>query len=234
MERHQKQSIRVFRQIREFLATNAPEVGLGSIGKMVERLGAIVTELDEQSRSQEVRQRQARGRTQEKRALARRLRREFLLPLSGAAKLNFPGNKALLTTFAMPQARDYQALISIAEAMAGAATEYRDAFVTSGLQEDFATRITTVAAELRAAISSQAVEVSKRASATAALRRAYAQGRDLVRVLDAMVAPRLEDQPQRLAEWTTLARFVPTGLDSGAQKVDAPPTGSPVEVPAAA
>ncbi len=234
MQKHHKQSIRVFRQIRDFLGANAPAVGFGSTEKIVAKLGEIVVELDAQASGQEARLRQARGRTREKRALARRIRREFLAPVAGMARSSFPDNPALVAMLSMPQARDYQGLISIAEAMAVAAGEHQPAFVDAGLPDDFAARITEAAAQLRRAMSSHAVEVSKRAAATAAIRRAYARGRDLVRVLDAMVAPRLEGDPQRLAEWRSLARFVPVSTGSVEEEpaVEAVAPAAPgVEVP---
>jgi hypothetical protein len=209
-----KQSVQVFRRIRDFLRQNVPVVAFtGSVERLVEQLTGVIERLERLAREQGARTRVAVAGTAIKRKLVVSLRREYLRPIARAAKALFPADDALLRTFAMPQVRDYQGIIAAAESMAQNASSHRQRFVEAGFPPDFVESIQKAASDLRSGIDTRAAELGRRAASTAGLRQEYARGRDVVRVLDAMVAPRLRPVPERLAEWRTLSKFesVPSG-----------------------
>lgn len=202
-----KQAVKVFRRVRDFLTAGAPTVGYGSVAKVVEQLTGVVNRLETYAREQEARRRQALAATRVKRARAATVVTEYLRPVVRGAKALFPEDPALLAAFRVPRVRDYQGTLAAAEAMAQTASAHRARFVEVGLPEDFIERLQQAAVDLRAAIDGHAQEFGKRSASTAGLRKEYTRGRDLVRMLDAMVAPRLAGTPDRLAEWRTISRF---------------------------
>jgi hypothetical protein len=208
MEVHQKQAVQVFRRIRDHLGQYVPAVAYtGTIERLVEQLTGVVTRLEMLAREQGARTSMAQAGTALKRELVARLRWEYLRPISQAAKALFPFDHALLRTFAMPRARDYEGTIVAAEAMAQNAATHRELFVKVGFPRDFVESLQNAAQELRLGVDARAANFGKRSASTAGIRQEYARGRDIVRLLDAMVAPRLRADPERLAEWRSLSRF---------------------------
>ena len=85
----------------------------------------------------------------------------------------------------------------------------RDRFVAAGFGEGFVVQLKQAAVDLQRAVDFTSVQLGHRAAATSGMLQELARGRDLVRLLDAMVGSWLEDQMQdRVAEWKTLTRFV--------------------------
>ncbi|MGQ0649531.1 MAG: hypothetical protein ACT4P7_18405 [Gemmatimonadaceae bacterium] len=204
---NEKQALTVFRHVRDFLTESAPPVGFGSVAKLVEQLKAVIDKLEAYAREQDARSRQALAGTRTSQALSATIRREYLRPIASAAKVLFPADEPLLAALSMPQVRDYEGMMAAVEGMAQSASAHRQRFVEVGFPEDFVERMQKAAGDLRDAINARAVEFGRRAASTAGLRREYARGRDLVRVLNAMVDPRLAATPDRLAEWRTISRF---------------------------
>lgn len=207
MLRRHKQALHVFRRVRDFLKESPPEVALGDVTPVVAQLSDVITRLEANAGEQDARARQALLGTRVKRAGVRALRKEFLYPIARAARLLFPDKPELLAAFAMPRAKDYAGAIAAAGGMAQAAEPHLDAFVSIGLKPDVVARVRKAAEDLRGRIDAREVDVGKRSASTAGLRREYARGRELVRMLDAMIEPRLTATPQRLAEWRTFVRF---------------------------
>lgn len=203
----QKEAVQVFTRVRDFLKAQPPEVGYGSVDGVVKQLEAVIAELEQNARDQDARHRGAKEGTQLKRAQIRALRGEFMRPIAEAARSIFRSDPASLSAFEMPEVRDYVGTIAAGEAMAETASRHVPAFVAHGLPEDFVARMQAAATSLRTQLAARDQEFGRRSASTAALRLAYARGRSLVRMLDAMVAPRLASAPPRLAEWRTLSRF---------------------------
>ena len=218
-----KQGIQVLRRANEFLRGIEITTGLGSYKKQVETLGQTVDRIATHAVEQESSDRGFRASASTAQALAKSLRGEFMLPISRTGKLLFPADAALKQSLAMPRRKDYEGLIAAAYAMADRAEEHKDRFVGAGFSDDFAERLRQATADLRKALDDKAVHYGNRAAATAGLVGEMSHGRGLVRILEAMVAPRLVDTPDKLAQWRTLSRFLRTVKlpDEGAT----PPTG---------
>jgi hypothetical protein len=218
-----KQAIQVFRRIRDFLGQNSPPVSYGSVEKLVDQLKVVIDRLETFAREQSARASLAQAGTRIKRALAVAIRREFLRPIARAARALFPADTALLQTFPIPKVRDYEGTIAAAEAMAQNASAHKQRFVDAGFPDDFVERLQQAADDLREGMDARAEEFGKRSASTAGLRAEYARGRELVRVLDAMVAPRLVSAPERLAEWRTISRFARFPVPADESETPAPP-----------
>lgn len=208
MWERERQALPVFRRVRDFLKDHAPDAALGPIDGLVAQLDETITQFEAHAAEQEARRRIMIDGTRLQWQALRALRREFMLPISRIARLVFPTQPTLLLALRMPEGRDYVGTLTSAEAMAEVARQHAGAFREIGLGEDFVQRMQEAVTSLRTRLDGRAVDFGRRSAATAGLRREYARGRDVVRVLDAMVAPRLESTPERAAEWRTLVRFM--------------------------
>jgi hypothetical protein len=122
----------------------------------------------------------------------------------------------------MPKSRGYERLIAAGPAMAERAAEHRARFVAAGFDETFVDQLKQAALDLQKAVDVKRAHVAHRAGATSGMSQQLAHGRDLVRLLDAMVGPWLEENaPDRVAEWQSVTRFVRV----------APPAETPVVTP---
>ncbi len=207
MKSREKEAIRVFRHVRDFLKAEPPEVGFGSVSGVVAQLEDAIARLEGYARDQDARSRTAKAATLVKRAQISAIRREFIRPVVSGALTLFPSGNAIPAALQMPKARDSIGLIAAAEAMAQAATPYKEEFLGAGLPADFIDRILKAVATLREHVDARGAEFGRRTASTAGLRKEYRRGREVVRMLDAMVAPRLASNPARFAEWRTISRF---------------------------
>jgi hypothetical protein len=194
---------------------------------MVDRLSAHAVEQDASLRAMRASVRKAQ-------AQARVVRGEFMRPVSQMGRALFPSDASLRRALAMPKVKDYQGLITAGLAMADQAAEHKDRFVAAGFEENFVERFRTAVTDLRTALDITATHLGRRSAASAGMLDELARGRQLVRMLDAMVAPRLEDAPDRLAQWRTLARFVHVAPAEEASPAPVPgvqPNGPPADTP---
>ena len=221
-----KQGIQVLRRVDEFLGSTEITTGLGSYQKHVEMLGQIVDGVSTHAVEQEVSDRGFRASASTARHQAKIVRGEFMLPISRMGRSLFPSDVALRQSLAMPRRKDYEGLIAAAYAMADRAEEHKDRFVAGGFNDDFADRLRQATADLRKALDDKAAHFGHRAAATAGLAREMSRGRGLVRILEAMVAPRLVETPDKLAQWRTLSRFLRTVKLP--EEGTTPPTGTVV------
>ena len=60
----------------------------------------------------------------------------------------------------------------------------------------------------RDTLTNRSLDLARRSAATAGMLSELSRGRDLVRLLDLMLAPRLVGEPENLAEWRSIVRFV--------------------------
>lgn len=207
MRTNEKQAVVVFRRVRDFLKEKSPEAAYGKVDGVLARLDDVIEQLESHAREQDSRTRMRIAATRRKQLQASKLRRELIRPVVRGARTLFKADSEIPAGLQMPRARDYIGTIAAAEAMAQAVGPYEELFVEGGLPADFVQRITAAAAELRKEMDQQGAESGRRSASTAGLRREYARGREVVRMLDAMVAPRLEPTPTLLAEWLTISRF---------------------------
>lgn len=131
-------------------------------------------------------------------------------PISRIAREVF-GVSGMDRAFQMPKsAKVNQPLIAAAGAMAEAAEKQRDVFLARGLPPDFIERLKSAAAELDAARNSKTESARRQITATAALKEQVRQGRKAVRLLNAILQPRLAKDPDLLAAWKSAKRVRPT------------------------
>jgi len=222
MQHRTKQVLQTLRRAHAFLVGREYRAALSDLTSYVEALATLVERLEQHAGEQDGRARSARAATDTKRELARALRQEYLRPIAHVARHLFDHDANLRNTFALPRTRDGEGLLQAANAIAERAGEHRAQFIASGLAPDFVERLRDAIAALRTTIVARGLDLGRRSAATAGLLQDLARGRRMIRLLDLMIAPRLANQRDELAEWRSVTRFVRRRSAEGAA-VEQPP-----------
>lgn len=210
MQTRTKQGLQTLRQAHAFLAARAYSAAMGELKPQVDALAAIIGKLEALSTDQGASDSGCRAATETKRALASQLRLEYLRPIARIAVKLFVDDPELRKSFLSKPPRDDEGLIQVASTYLDRATPFKDRFVEKGLAPDFPERLKKAIDTFREVRVLRGLEQARRTSATMALVEEMARGRDQVRLVDAMLAPRLAPRPEQLAEWRSIARFVRT------------------------
>ena len=182
---------------------------------------------------QDARDRAARSITHEKRELATKLRLEYMRPVERFAESIFPNDAALRAALSTTRQFDYAGLVSTALGMADFVSQNEAVFTSAGFNADFVTRLRQAAGGVSAAIVARSREVAARASSAAGQLQEVRRGRDVVRLIDAMIVPGLAGHSEQLAEWRSISRFVRRAAPRVAPGDEGTATTTP-EVPAKA
>jgi hypothetical protein len=108
---------------------------------------------------------------------------------------------------------DNEALITAAGAMAEAAERESKVFVEHGLPADFVSQLKSATPALDQAIGARVASARRLTIATASTKELVKRGRHAVRLLDAILRPRLAKDPELLQGWDNVRRIkeVPGG-----------------------
>lgn len=204
------QGMQVLRRVRDFLITRNIPVAIGTISQQVEELTAVINRMSSHAVEQESRFRAAKAATKSKERLMRQLTEEYMRPISRVAPSLFRNNAELRQALLMPRFRDHERLLASAYAMADRVSPFAEQFVAKGFVPDFVERLRKAADAFKESIDGRSLDVGRRAASTAGQLEELRRGRELVRLLDAMVWPRLAEEPDLAAEWASLTRFRPS------------------------
>jgi len=212
MQAKTKQGLQTLRRAHSFLMAREFTAALGELKPHVEALAVLVARLEQHAMEQDNRERSARAGTDAKRALARALRQEYLRPIAQVANRLFVNDATIRAAFRVVGVRDDEGLLQAASGIIERATEYQSRFVAAGLASDFVERVRKATDSLRGAMLTRALDLGRRSAASAGMLEELSRGRELVRLLDTMLAPRLASQKDQLAEWRTITRFLRKGV----------------------
>jgi hypothetical protein len=98
-------------------------------------------------------------------------------------------------------------LVAAARAMAAAVTPYEDVFVGAGLRPDFLTRMVAAADLLEECVGGRGTIAAQGHGATEGMKDEFSQARKIVKVLNSLVVPKLQDNQALLAEWRASRRY---------------------------
>jgi hypothetical protein len=207
MNRMQRNALRRFRRVQEFLAANQ----VAGTAAQVQQLSEVIRQLTETGAEQDVSGRQSRGEVARQRALRKALWVHHLVPISRIARRMF-GVPGMDVKFALPRYRaDNEALIDAATGMAQAAEPHVAAFVQQGLPQDFVQQLRAATAAVSAAVGSRVQAWQRRSRAGETVTALLSRGRASVDMLDAIVSSRLESKPDLLAAWKSAKRLTDAG-----------------------
>ena len=222
MELKTKQGLQTLLRAHAFLAGKELSAALGDLKPHVEALDAIIVRLEGFATEQATREAAARAATDTKRQMARALRQEYLRPIAQVARRLFPNDAQLRSAFVVPGSRDDEGLIQAARAFAERVSEFKEKFVGRGMAPDVVERLHKATESFREQLTNRLLDRSRRVAATAGLLSELSRGRELVRLLNLMLAPRLVGQPEQLAEWRSIARFLKGATVSALKEDQAP------------
>jgi hypothetical protein len=157
-----------------------------------------------------------RVHAESQRKLRRTLYADHMQPIARVAREVF-GASGMDRAFRLPPSKAVnQTLLAAAGAMAEAAPKEKDVFVKHGLPQDFVEQLRACAAALETARNAKVESQRRRVTATAALHDQVKRGQKAVRLLNAILQPRLAKDPERLAAWRSAKRVRPTTVVNAA------------------
>ena len=196
-----RSTYRCFRRVEEFLAAHNFENGPANLGKQAAELKDVVEQLSRQSLDQEAGFRLTKAQTKHQRELREQLWERHMLPIARVARDVF-GIAGMDRALKLPAVSSpNERIVSAAGAMAEAAERQAQAFLDHGFEPDFIAQLRSAAAELARVMGSRDGNQRRRVEATAAVRELLKRGRRALRLLNAIVRPRLANDPSLLAAW---------------------------------
>ncbi|MEP7381580.1 MAG: hypothetical protein ABI910_07830 [Gemmatimonadota bacterium] len=236
MQLRTKQGLQTLRRAYAFLVTHRFQVAAGDMATHTQMLGEIVQRLEEHAKNQDVRQRLFRAETAVKRVRAAVLRQEFLRPISIAAQTMFKDDPAVGKAYDVRKTRSDEDLMQVADGVVARIGAHATKFVEKGLVPDIEQRVRDAVGQMREALVTRDLAKSATVKATAGLLDEVGRGRELMRLINTMLVPRLANDPAQLAEWRSIARFVRRQAVEREEKTsavpaEAAPDGSSRSVP---
>ena len=211
MQTKTKRDLQVLRRVHDYLGRRAPKLTIGDLQAQTEALGGIVDRLTQHAGEQDVRDRAAQSRTRAKQVLMTKLRVVYMRPITRLATAIFPTDGELRKALTTPGPVDDEKLLAAAYGMADRASQFEKYLIAAGFAPDFLARMRETTDACREAITRRSAELGLRSASTTGLLDELRRGRQVVQLIDAMLAPALETQPDQLAEWRSIARFVRKG-----------------------
>ena len=226
MNNQQSHVLETLRQVQVFLDANAAVVG-PTIASSRRNLDDVVAQLAAHATSQEGSNIGSRGETARQRALRSSLRQNHMRPIAEVAKQKLRDVPEFHALTMPPSNATSAQLVARASAMADAAQSYEQVFKDVGLPDDFIPSLRSTADDVSKSIDDRKQHTGKRSGATAGLSAEERRGRSMLRLLDALVVPRLGSKDALLAEWRSARRVSrKTGPASGTVVAATPITGT--------
>lgn len=210
---------------------------LGAVNKSTARatLDEVVAALTGNHAAQHSAQQTAQSRTENRNTLQVALRIEHMQPIAVIA-----GSKLAATPdiskMRLPRASvGTQRLLAAAEAMAGAAEQYKQVFLNEQLPQDFIEQLRAAADAVRKAALERDASRAALVQATSGVDEQIVRGRAVVKVLNGLVLKQLARQTELLRGWRFMKHVnAKPGVVQGMTTVlVALPVPTPVSTPAA-
>jgi hypothetical protein len=206
MDRGGRNLLSSFQRVQEFLSQHAVAGAPDGLGTQAAELGDVVKRLSSEAVDQEAGGRFVRVHVKSQREMREALWKQHLQPISRVAREVF-GVTGMDKAFRMPKHRSVnQPLIASARAMVEAARKTEEVFLTHGLRADFIAQLEQATTELETVRTARVESARRRVTATAAVKEQLKRGRKAVRLLNAILAPRLAKDPELLRAWESARR----------------------------
>jgi hypothetical protein len=234
MRTRTRQGLQTLRRAHQFLAGGTYQTAIGDLTPHVEVLGRLVQEMTQHVADAGHRAQAARVATDDKRAKGDALLLEYLRPIARLADTLFATDSTARAGFRLPRRWNEEVLLQVAEAFVEQCVQHQARFIAGGLAPDFVQRVREAVDAYRTAITTRGLVVGRRVAATAGMEHLLLKGREQVRVIDALLVPRLTSQPDALAEWRSIARFVRRSTEGADAGTGSGEVGTPGALPAGA
>jgi hypothetical protein len=206
MNSESRNAYRCFRRVQEYLAANPLADAPVSLGRQLEELNAVVGQLTAAAADQEAGARLTRAETQRQRELREQLWSRHMLVISRIAR-EVLGLQGMDKALRLPKKLcAHETVLAAADAMAEASSKQQESFIQHGLPADFVQQLRAATAALRASLGMRDGTRRRKMTATAGLGVQLKRGKRAVRMLNAILAPYLAADPERLAAWNSVRR----------------------------
>ena len=222
MDQGGRSTLSSFQRVKEFLTQHPLSDAPATLGPQALELNDVIDRLSTDSVDQEAGTRYVRAHVESQRKLRRTLYTEHMLPISRVAREVF-GATGMDKAFRMPKsAKVTQVLLAAAGAMAEVAEKQKDVFIQHGLPQAFIDQLKASAKAIEEARDARTESARRKVTATAAVKDQLKRGRKAVRLLNAILTPRLAKDPQLLVAWRSAKRVPPQGSSTAAGTAPAP------------
>lgn len=219
MQRKDRSTLDTLQRVKEFLTQHPLADEPESLGAQAAELDDVLQRLSNEVVGQDAGRRFTRVHTEREQILRLALYAEHMQPISRVARDAF-GKNGMDRAFRLPRTNVTVALIASARAMAMAAGKEKDVFLRHGLAQDFIEQLMSAASLLEETRTAKTESARHRTTATAEVRNQLTRGRKAVRLLDAVLLPRLRKEPQLLAAWTSAKKVRPTAAPVAAESAE--------------
>jgi hypothetical protein len=234
MDKKKTQVLQWARRVRDFLVEHDLKSALAELTPLRQELDDVVGQLTANGAAQEAITKQSRVQTTEIWRLRDSLRNTHLKPIvrmSRTMKLEMNGTEI---TFVLPRPDvDSERLAAAGDAMVTALKTFGPQFVARGFASNFVEQLSNATKALRDAIDQRSAQVGRRTGTTAAIVRDGERAVQLVRVIDTLVRPVIQSNPELRATWDSTVAL-PRSPRSGGGVVVTPPVSSVPATPVVA
>lgn len=240
MNKSQTQVLQWARRLRDFAVAHDIKSDVAELTSMRQELDDTLAQLTADAAAQEAITRQSRVQTTEIKRLRKTLRESQMKPIvrmSRTMKLQINGSD--ITFVLPPQTINSERLAAAADAMVTALKTLGPHFVAKGIAANFVDQLTATTKALRSAIDQRAALFGQRIGTTAAMQAHEDHVVQIVRVLDTIIRPVIQNDAELLATWNSLLALPrpakqavgvvvkPAGSGSAAGGTSPAPTTSP-------
>jgi len=205
----QRNVLRCLRRVQEFVAAHQVADAPATLGKQREELDVVIAQLSKETLDQDAGHRLTKAETKKQKGLRVALWRNHMQPIARVAREIF-GRSGMDAALKLPRLSvAHEVVVTAAGAMAESAQKSEAAFVEHGLSLDFVAELKAAAQELNASLGARDATQRRRTTATAAVKDQLKRGRRAVRLLNAILSPRLAGDPELLAAWNNVRKIKP-------------------------
>ena len=232
MNRNQGKILQWARRVRDFLGERDIKTDIAELTTLTKQLDDAVGRLTVGAATQEAITKQARVQTTEIKRIREALRNTLkpIVRMSRTMKLQINGTDI---TFVLPNHTiDSERLAAAGDAMVTALNVVGPEFVARGFAANFVEHVSSATKALRDAIDVRSAQVGRRTGTTAAMVEDENQVVRLVRLIDTLVRPVVQKDPEHLAAWDNIVALRQTSR-SGGVVAQTPPAASTPAAPVA-
>lgn len=233
MRNRQSRILDTLRHVQGYLDDHAATIG-PSIAPSRRSLDGVEGELNGLAEAQASGTRNTWGETNKQRALRAALRMTHMRPIAEVARQKLSDVPEFSALTMPPLGATSTQLVTHATAMRDAAAVHEQVFRDMGLPDDFLAAFKAAADALTASVDRRNDEAGRRAGATAGLSALEKRAASVIRLLDAIVRPKLGSDAALIREWEA-AKRIPRkrgGANDAAQTPTSPATPPAMTPPA--
>ena len=207
MNQEDQRTLDSLQRVQDFLDTHADVLGTIANSEGRKEIDAAVAKVAAHHTHQGTADRDLAGQMGRQQALAKQLIASHLRPIAKFARGKLRGVPDYAALTLPVDAGKPKRLLHNARTMSDAAAKYADRFASAGLVSDTVQRLNTAADALEGTMKQRSHTKGLRKVSTGEIENALVQGRDGVRVVDALIAQLLSPGDALITAWKSISRI---------------------------